>query len=91
MKCTQPILASLSIALLFLFVCDFAYMRLSINIQPTRGGVAPLYNAVGPSFLIVLNKQSKGPLNRPSDLLVVCIRILTVSFKDKLYQLYMQP
>lgn len=54
-------------------------MILSINIHPTRGGVAPLYNALGPSCRMVFRKQSKGPLNLPSDLLVVCIRILTVS------------
>jgi hypothetical protein len=56
-----------------------SYIILSINIQPTSGGVAPLYNALGPSRLTVFKKQSKGPLNLPSDLLVVCIRILIVS------------
>lgn len=49
----------------------------SITIHPTSGGVAPLYNPVGPSLRIVCSTQSNGPLKWPS--LLVCSRTLTVS------------
>jgi hypothetical protein len=36
---------------------------LSINIQPTRGGVAPLYRPVIDSFRTVWRRHWRGPLN----------------------------
>lgn len=54
-------------------------MMLSMNIHPTRGGVAPLYNARNPSLCMVCFTQSKGPLKRPSAFPDVCKRTLTVS------------
>lgn len=77
MKCTQPN----QYKYLITAFCIFIYMILSINIQPTKGGVAPLYKAFGPSCRIVLRKQSNGPLNLPSAFVVVCIRIFTVSIQ----------
>jgi hypothetical protein len=50
---------------------------LSMNIQPTRGGDAPLYRPRTPSFRIVCITHSSGPRKR--DLSVVCSRTLIVS------------
>lgn len=49
----------------------------SMTIQPTSGGVAPLYSPLTPSFRTVCSTQSKGPLKCPS--LLVCNRTFTVS------------
>jgi hypothetical protein len=49
----------------------------SMTIQPTSGGVAPLYNPFTPSFRTVCSVQSNGPRNWAS--LLVCSRTLTVS------------
>lgn len=35
----------------------------SMSIHPAKGGVAPLYNAVIPSWATVFVKQSSGPRN----------------------------
>ena len=63
--------------LLVRIVIIIIYIILSMNIQPTKGGVAPLYNARTPSWRTVFIKQSNGPLKR--SLLDVCMRTLTVS------------
>lgn len=49
----------------------------SMTIQPTSGGVAPLYKPRTPSFRTVCSVQSSGPRKWTS--LVVCRRTLTVS------------
>ncbi|KAH3660094.1 hypothetical protein OGAPHI_007299 [Ogataea philodendri] len=51
-------------------------MTESMSTHPTRGGVKPLYKPRIPSYRRVFNVQSKGPLNRPSE---VCRRTLTES------------
>lgn len=52
-------------------------MILSINIHPTRGGVAPLYNPRTPSYFIVWRRHWRGPEKRV--LSVVWRRTLMVS------------
>lgn len=49
----------------------------SIAIQPTSGGVAPLYSPRTPSFRIVCSTQSSGP--RKCVVSEVCRRTLIVS------------
>lgn len=49
----------------------------SMTIQPTSGGVAPLYNPLTPSLRTVCSTQSNGPRKCPSWL--VCKRTLIVS------------
>jgi hypothetical protein len=50
---------------------------LSINIHPTRGGVAPLYRPEKPSFLTVWERHWRGPENLAAS--EVCRRTLIVS------------
>jgi hypothetical protein len=50
---------------------------LSINIHPTRGGVAPLYSPKKPSFRTVIRRHWRGPEKRVVEL--VCRRTLIVS------------
>ena len=56
---------------------DIAAYTESMNIHPTSGGEAPLYIPATPSFRIVFNKQSRGPLNCAD--VDVCKRTLIVS------------
>ena len=49
----------------------------SMNIQPTSGGLAPLYSPLNPSLPTVVKRQSSGPLNLAD--VEVCMRTLTVS------------
>jgi hypothetical protein len=52
-------------------------MMLSMNIHPTRGGVAPLYNPGTPSFRNVWRRHWSGPEKRAES--EVCKRTLIVS------------
>jgi hypothetical protein len=52
-------------------------MMLSMNIHPTSGGVAPLYNPGTPSFRMVWRRHWRGPEKRAE--LEVCNLTFNVS------------